>query len=97
MKCYWCFHKSTPSRNPILFLEENLLFNFWSRLHTVINQIDRLDWDESEELGDIWRKDWSTYFTTTRQVIYARISGRERGYKYGGLSYAAQDAIDITK
>jgi len=56
-----------------------------------------LDWDESEELGDIWRKDWSTYFTTTRQVIYARISGRERGYKYGGLSYAAQDAIDITK
>lgn len=56
-----------------------------------------LDWDEDETLTDQWRKDWASYFTCTRQVIYARVSGRDRSNKYGSIRLGAEDIHTITK
>lgn len=58
----------------------------------------RLDWDEDEAMTDQWRKDWATYFTVTRQVVYARISGRERITNgYGALRLGAEDVLTVIK
>ena len=57
----------------------------------------RLDWNEDEALTDEWRKDWAAYFTVTRQVIYARVSGRERTGHRGSLLFAIEDLITITR
>lgn len=63
----------------------------------MILPIARLDWDEYDTLTDQWRKDWPSYFTLTRSVIYARISGRDMGNKYGSLQMGVDDLLAITK
>jgi len=59
--------------------------------------VQTLDWNEDEALTDEWRKDWAAYFTVTRQVIYARVSGRERTGHRGSLLFAIEDLITITR
>lgn len=59
--------------------------------------VQTLDWNEDDALTDEWRKDWAAYFTVTRQVIYARVSGRERTAQHGSLRFAIDDLITITR
>ncbi|XP_057364734.1 inactive dipeptidyl peptidase 10-like [Daphnia carinata] len=59
--------------------------------------IQTLDWDEGDALTDQWRKDWASYFTLTRQVIYARVSGRDRANQYGSLQTGVSDLLTIVK
>ncbi|XP_046649628.1 inactive dipeptidyl peptidase 10-like isoform X1 [Daphnia pulicaria] len=59
--------------------------------------IQTLDWNAGDALTDQWRKDWPTYFTLTRQVIYARISGRDRSNKYGSLQTGVNDLLTVVK
>ena len=60
--------------------------------------VQTLDWDEDEALTDQWRQDWATYFTVARQVIFARIIGRERKSKeFGSIRFGAQDTLAIIK
>lgn len=61
------------------------------------NSRRRLDWDEDDALTDQWRKDWAGYFTLTRQVIYARIYGRERSNEHGSLQLGVHDLLLIAQ
>lgn len=47
---------------------------------------------------DRWRNDWAEYFAVTRQVVYARISGRERSSnRYGSIRLGTEDVLTIIK
>ncbi len=61
------------------------------------DSVCRLNWDEEDEVSDRWRLDWSSYLTTTRQVVYGRVLGRETGHRYGQLHFAAEDVVSVTR
>lgn len=56
-----------------------------------------VDWDKDDTLTDQWRKDWPSYFSLTRQVIYARVSGRERSSQYGSFQTGIDDLLTIAR